>query len=366
MIGMKLKVAIIALVIAPILGTVSGSLLAPKYIPTRSIAKLQVMKHARGRKAPRNLRALHDASKDRNRDLVSRLPKATAATFDCRTLGWVPPIVDQGNCGSCWDFSGCCVCTCSFIKIGVAKNDGSFRLSEQYVLDCVQSGGCGGDDNTTVCNACQQTGLPNASDYGPYQADSNNCQFKSGTKLWKIQNWGFCTPNQQDGVANVQDIKNCMAQYGPIGTGVAAGGDWDNAGGGTTITGNSSDINHDVAIVGWDDNHNNGDGSSGAWIMRNSWGTSWADNGYAWVKYGADSIGSEALWVSAGPTPPPGPGPGPTPTPGGSVSITTTGDLPAGTYSVTPGTSGGETVPTGTIAAIDALYNAIHQKKVKK
>ena len=42
---------------------------------------------------------------------------------------------------------------------------------------------------------------------------------------------------------------------------------------------------HAIAIVGYDDAHDNGDGTKGALKMKNSWGTTWAANGYGWLSY---------------------------------------------------------------------------------
>lgn len=259
---------------------------------------------ATGRVPPRNLAALHQAAAKRVGNKVAQLPKATQAAFDCRAKGWVPPVKDQGQCGSCWDFSGTGMVTCSFIKAGWGKPDGSFDLSEQYTMDCGQNGGCNGDDNTTVLVWAKATGLPLTADYGPYRAREGRCGFKSGTKLWQITDWGFCTPSQKDGVASPQDIKNAMLAYGPIGSAIAADDAFMNIRPGTVFSGSGSrNIDHDIILVGWDDSK----GKNGAWLLRNSWGTQWCDQGYCWIEYGANLVGTEAVWCVAPPGTPPRP-----------------------------------------------------------
>src|SRR5690606_12507461 len=45
-----------------------------------------------------------------------------------------------------------------------------------------------------------------------------------------------------------------------------------------------------IVLVGWDDSKN-------AWLMRNSWGTNWGEDGYMWIDYGSNSIGAYAAWA---------------------------------------------------------------------
>ena len=47
---------------------------------------------------------------------------------------------------------------------------------------------------------------------------------------------------------------------------------------------------HIVNIIGWDD-------ARGAWEMKNSWGTNWGDQGFAWIAYGSNNIGIGASWL---------------------------------------------------------------------
>lgn len=68
--------------------------------------------------------------------------------------------------------------------------------------------------------------------------------------------------------------------YGPIAITLKAGGTpFMGYGGGVIVCDPSiTGIDHQVVLVGWDDN----DGEDGAWIIKNSWGT-WGEEGFGRV-----------------------------------------------------------------------------------
>lgn len=327
-------------------------------------ADVPAKKFARGlvSPVPAVLELRHEAAFKRHGHRMKSLPTATPASFDCRAMGWVGPMLDQGQCGSCWDVSGCDCITSAFIKAGLAKNDGSFAISAQFILDqCGYSNdGCNGDDSVNVIAYAQKSGIPCEQDYGPYTAQQGRCK-STNAKRYKIDGSGYCTPSQQSGMASTQDIKNAMVQFGPISTAIAADSSWD----GATPSGvipyrrlTPNDIDHDVQLVGWDDARQiPGAPAKGAWIMKNQWSEQWGDKGYGYLAYGSHQIGTEAMWVSVaalppapvppGPTPvPPGPGPVP-PAPGTGFTGTLT--YSNGTLvTVTPGDAGPATGPIDT------------------
>lgn len=325
-------------------------------------AKEKRTKYATGLKLPpqaeRDKR--HEESWKRHGPRLSRLPAAGLKTFDCTKLGLVPPIKSQGNVcqpGCCWDFSGSGCVTSALIKVGYGKADGTFGISEQYSLDtCYPNDGCAGDWPYKVLARAKSPGLPTEADYGPYTGVSGQCQSTPSLNLLKIAEFGFV--GEKSGVPSTQAIKNAMVQYGPIAACIA-GADEDAfqnfAGGSVYKDTGAATINHAIILVGWDD-------TKGAWLLRNSWDTTWGDQGYMWIEYGANKVGYGALWASAAPlVDPPTP---PTPqTPGTGVvtidPVKMTVTLPDATWKVIGGSSTPATPTTIPQNLIDDIVKLI-------
>ncbi len=274
------------------------------------------IRYATGRVEPANLDHLRQLSYARNAARLKALQAITPpANWDSRTQNWIGPIKDQAQCGSCWDFSGTGVVEVACNVAGIGGGPTSMILSEQYTLDCAQNGGCNGDDNTTVLTWAQATGLPLSEAYGPYTSGSggsSRCKWASSEMLYKIASWGFADSNGGQGVTPVADIKLAIMTYGCVGAAIAADDAFMNNPPGTVFQGSGSNqIDHDIILVGWDDVK----GNRGAWILRNSWGSSWCDSGYCWIAYGANLVGTESVFAFVAPAPGPPPPPSPTPTP---------------------------------------------------
>jgi len=121
----------------------------------------------------------------------------------------------------------------------------------------------------------------------PYQAKTGTCTATSqGT--YGIKNWGFVGDNYQK--PTVTEIKQALVAHGPIASSVRVTDAFQAYSGGTFDETDTGATNHAIVIVGWDD-------TRGAWHMRNSWGTDWGEDGYMWIKYGANSIGRNAIWA---------------------------------------------------------------------
>ncbi len=213
------------------------------------------------------------------------------ASYDWRDYGGLPPVRNQGGCGSCWAFATVGLLECNIkIKDGVTVN-----LSEQYLVSCnTNEWGCSGGwwahaYHQWKRDACDDVGAVPESDF-PYAASdlSCNCPY---THPYLIDSWLYI--GGQNSIPPVDAMKQAIMDYGPICVAVVANSAMQAYNGGVFNQSAGGVVNHGVVLVGWDDNQ----GDSGIWIMRNSWGSWWGEAGYMRIEYGCSKIGYGASYV---------------------------------------------------------------------
>ena len=203
----------------------------------------------------------------------------SASTFDWRDKdgkNWVTPVRSQGSCGSCWAFSAIGAVE-SAVLIYTNSPDMNIDLSEQHLVsDCCSAGSCSGGWPDWALDYVRDTGVP-GEDCFPYKASNGGCDPCSDwtDRVWKIEDHVYVKSTKDD-------FKWALQEYGPVSVVLTVPDDWYYYRSGVytpTWEGGVGWANHAVLLVGWDD-------SDGCWIIKNSWGAGWGENGYARVKYG--------------------------------------------------------------------------------
>lgn len=224
-------------------------------------------------------------------------------------VGWFSSVKDQGQCGSCWDFSTIATLEAAALKKhgasqGKVNANGSITasgditiLSEQQVLSCNPFGySCNGGyyafDMLMPQNAGQSGYYPGAipARAFPYVAQQNACSFSTPSGYTPVSQWGYV--GSGNGIPSVYAIKAAIYKWGNVSACVAADSYFQAYTGGVfASTDNASPCDHAVMLVGWDD-------ARSAWLLKNSWGPGWGVDGFMWIAYGANSVGYAAAWVT--------------------------------------------------------------------
>ena len=188
-------------------------------------------------------------------------------SIDWREKGAVTSIKNQGSCGSCWSFSSTGAIEGEYaIKTGNLVN-----LSEQELIDCIRFEGCNGGEMEDAFLYVKENMLCTDSEI-PYEAVDDKCGgCNDGIKI------DDCVEVPS---GNETALKMAVSR-GPVSVAIEAdtytfqlytGGILDSNKCGTNL-------DHGVLVVGYGDE----DGIP-YWIIKNSWGTTWGENGYVRIK----------------------------------------------------------------------------------
>jgi len=215
--------------------------------------------------------------------------QALPVAWDWRINGGVTAVKNQGACGSCWAFAA----MGDFESKVLIQQSLNYDFSEENLKECNYWGhNCGGGHAWSATNHFTREGVVlEACD--PYHAyKTGNCNQTCG-KIKQVTGWRLL-PN------DVTAIKQAVYQYGPVYTLIYASFPGFSTYDGSYClyyTGTEAP-NHAVLIVGWDDNMTHA-GGQGAWIVKNSWGTSWGANGYFYIAYGSARIGEGSCYYQS-------------------------------------------------------------------
>jgi C1A family cysteine protease len=206
-----------------------------------------------------------------------------ACVYDMRTNNRMTSVKSQTGNG-CWDFAS------------MGSVESRWKTSGLGTFDL-------GEHNLQQCHRFD----PSRSTWGNHFMSSAYYIRRSGP-ISQSDDVLLSCPSYATPVAYITDvrylpnnrdiIKQALLDYGGIYTMMY----WDatkyNATNKTYFYNGVPRVNHAVVIAGWNDTMTTA-GGNGAWIIKNSWGTSWGENGYFYISYGDSSIlDYNAVWPS--------------------------------------------------------------------
>jgi len=195
-------------------------------------------------------------------------------SWDWREKGAVTEVKNQGFCGSCWAFST----TGNVEGQNAVKNGELISLSEQELVDCDKRDlGCnGGFMENAYQTLLDIGGLEAEDDYG-YDGADEACKFNRSKVAVRVSG-GVELPQ------NETQIAQWMVKNGPIAIGVNAFAMQFYFGGVSypfSFLCDPSGIDHGVLLVGYGVHTTRFlKRTQPYWIIKNSWGPSWGENGY--------------------------------------------------------------------------------------
>ncbi|KAJ1526208.1 hypothetical protein ONE63_009367 [Megalurothrips usitatus] len=224
---------------------------------------------------------------------------------DVNGINYVSKVRNQGSCGSCYAFSSVGMMEA---RIRLRTNNTlQPYLSPQDIVSCSGlSQGCDGGFPFLIAGRYGQ-------DYGlveekcaPYTGKDSACPREHCDRIYSS---GYQYVGGYYGGCNEALMRLALVQNGPLSVSFEVHPDFMHYKNGVYRRVNLEreldphpyfEVNHAVLLVGYGVDQETG---LKYWIVKNSWGGDWGENGYFRILRGSDEVGIESIAVQADPIP---------------------------------------------------------------
>mmetsp|Transcript_4101 Transcript_4101/g.8323 ORF Transcript_4101/g.8323 Transcript_4101/m.8323 type:complete len:375 (-) Transcript_4101:90-1214(-) len=233
--------------------------------------------------------------------VANQLDSSIPESVDWRASS-VTPVKDQGNCGSSWAFSA----VASLEGFNQIMTGDLLNFSEQELVDCssnYDSLGCDGGWPSLALLYVRDNGGINLSAGYPYKAEEGTCHRKSPNQESQADAKGSTSKDvtfskvpvplrkvYKTRFNSAAAIKTYAARV-PLSAAVDASTWQFYTGGVLSDLDCGRSVNHAVTIVGY---------TQSEWIIKNSWGTGWGEEGYIRLDMTSTHTGPCGLYLNGG------------------------------------------------------------------
>jgi len=209
----------------------------------------------------------------------------------------ISDITDQKNCGSCWAMS-----TAGVISDRACINNiSTVAYSPQYMVDCYMNQlGCNGGIVGTVFLDMNKYGIVPETCV-PFEARDMNCPTRCSngsaiTEDMKIRPARYVSPYDKDNKRNVEAIQKEIMLNGPVATSFLVFEKFMTLDKSIYIRQASEKFKggHMVRIIGW-----GVENGVDYWLVANSWGTDWDENGLFRIRRGYNECNIESTVIAS-------------------------------------------------------------------
>ncbi len=218
----------------------------------------------------------------------AKVSNAAPDAFDWRDKKVVSGVKDQGSCGSCWAFSTVANLEGLYaLKKGVVKT-----FSEQFLVDCdTEDSACnGGLMELSFTWLKDNGGFMYENDY-KYTGRKSTCK-KDASKYVDMTVTGYVKlgdSTQTWSPVDEDEVKEFLYETGPLAIALNANPLQTYTGGILDLNKSRcspSGMNHAVTLVGY-----GAENGADYWIVKNSWGKNWGEDGYFRIARGKGTCG---------------------------------------------------------------------------
>jgi hypothetical protein len=203
---------------------------------------------------------------------------------------YAPPVGDQGHQGSCVAWSSAYGARTILEAARSGQDPNSIKFSPAFLYNQIGMDGC---DGSYIVKAMEFMTQRGAVSYDQFPYSDQDCarqpdkQLLDMARQYRMRGANRLTYGDRTDAIDIRAIRENLSQGAPVVIGMMVGGSYMQPMMGQDVWNPTEEDRsmmgfggHAQCVVGYDDKK-----YGGAFLIMNSWGPQWGNNGFAWVRY---------------------------------------------------------------------------------